>query len=594
MEEFSLPYIMSVFRRRHKWFLITFAVLFVLSDIIALSWSSYQSVATVEIERPEIPQNVTVPENGNYGDTVAAIADQHISEMEQNVTSLNSLSDIISKYNLYPNRGRNENMASLADNMRNKIKLDFISSQVSNPAAQQKETAEQLSAIAFVISFDYSDPVVAQQVTNELVKRFLDQDAKDRQNKSKETSAFLATQINVLEASMAEQEKKIAEFKNKYGETGPTALVFNEQASVSTSLDLHNIESQITANEGTQGSLRAQLATVDPYSRVIAGGQVLTTPSIQLKALEAQYASLSGQYGPEYPDVVKLRNEIKALKKQAGSSSGGQDTGASAQLKAQIADVRTNLAAAQSSEGADNPDVTALKFKLSSLEKQLSSTKDSGSSDDGLKKDADNPAYISLTAQLRAAEEQHKSLVSQRDALMAQQAKYQHAIAANPDVEEQMAVLTRDYENSQQRYRQLKERQMTADMSQQLEQDQKGQRLVVINPPSLPTKTHPSRLLIVIGGLVCSLLGGVSVVILLEAMNQSVYGQNHLASIIGAPPMVTIPYISTHEEGERVMRLKSYFVVTGVLAAVIGGAFVFLSVPTYYAWNLISHLLKIS
>lgn len=593
MEDFTLPYIMSVFRRRNKAFLITFATLFICADIVALSWSSYQSIATVEIQRPEIPQNITVPDGSNYGDAVVALADQHISELAQNVTSLNSLSEIITKFNLYPNL-RNESMAALADTMRNKIGLDFISSQISNPAAAQKETVEQLSAIAFVLSFDYNDPAIAQQVTGELVQRFLAVDERDRHTKSKATSTFLATQIKAMEVSMEDQEKKIAEFKSKYGETGPTALVFNQQASVSTLLDLHNIESQITANEGTQGSLRAQLATVAPYSRVVADGQVLTTPSVQLKALEAQYASLSGQYGPEYPDVVKLRSEIKALKSQVAAEGGGQSTGESAQLKAEIADVRTNLAAAVSTQGPDNPDVIALKYKLSSLEKQLASKDHSAEQNDSLKKDADNPAYLSLIAQLHSAEEQHKSLIAQRDALIAQQAKYQHAIAENPSIEGQMAALTRDYENSQQRYRQLKERQMTADMSQQLEQDQKGQRLVVINPPSLPTKTHPSRLLIMLGGLVIALFGGTGMVVLLEAMNQNVYGPNHLATIVGAPPMVSIPYISTSQEHETSLRLKSYCIVAGILAGVITAAFVFFSVPTYYAWNLISHLLKFS
>lgn len=90
-------------------------------------------------------------------------------------------------------------------------------------------------------------------------------------------------------------------------------------------MNLQNLDSQITANEGTQGSMRAQLATVDPYSRVIADGQVLTTPRIQLKALEAQYSTLTAQYGPDYPDVVKARHQIAALKAQINEKNEAKD-----------------------------------------------------------------------------------------------------------------------------------------------------------------------------------------------------------------------------------------------------------------------------
>src|SRR5581483_406534 len=132
-----------------------------------------------------------------------------------------------------------------------------------------------LSAIGFNLSFDYSDPQIAQHVLDELVTRFLDEDLRQRREEAEETSAFLQSQIAALETSMAEQEKKIAAFQEEHGISSPEMLMFNQQASASTLMSLQNLHSQITANEGTQGSLRAQLANVDPYTRVIADGQVL-------------------------------------------------------------------------------------------------------------------------------------------------------------------------------------------------------------------------------------------------------------------------------------------------------------------------------
>src|SRR5271155_3549558 len=136
--------------------------------------------------------------------------------------------------------------------MRSKIKLNFISSAVSNPAAAQKESAEQLSAIAFTISFDYSNPQIAQQVTNELVTRFLDEDLKQRRIQTHETSEFLAAQIKDLEAMMADQEKKIADFRAQHGESGPSMMMFEQQGAANTAFSIQNLDSQITSNEGTQ------------------------------------------------------------------------------------------------------------------------------------------------------------------------------------------------------------------------------------------------------------------------------------------------------------------------------------------------------
>jgi len=581
MDELSLSDYLSILKRRKKWFFITAAVLFALSALFSLSWSNYRASATVEVEPSEVPASVTMPIGMSASDMSQALADLRISHIQQKVLSTGSLVDIITKFNLYPGARESTPIADVADKMRKKIRLDLVSSALANPASAQKASAGQLSAIAFTLSFDYSDPLIAQQVTNEIVTRFLDEDLKDRRTQAKETSAFLAAQITALEATMAEQEKKIAEFRATHGDTRPEALLFNQQAAANIFQNLRNLESQITTVEGTQGALRAQLATVDPYSRVIADGQVLTTPRIQLKALQAQLTTLSAQYGPNHPDVIKTRNQIEALEAQVGG------TGASAALKAKITDTRANLAAAQKTKGPDHPDVLSLQNQLKNLEQQLAQAK--SSSDPGaIKNDADNPAYLQIVAQLHSAEEQHKSLLTQRDSLLEQQAKYQQAVAANPAVEQQLAFLSRDYDNSQLRYRELKEKKMAADMGEKMEQERKGQRLIVINPPELPLDTQPSRLLILLAGFMFSLMGGAAGLAAAQLFSQSVIGARHLGALAGAPPLVTIPHITTKEErrflGRRRRRAVSIIVVLSIVAIAV---FHYAVMPLDVLWSVL-------
>jgi uncharacterized protein involved in exopolysaccharide biosynthesis len=592
MDNLTLHDYLTIFKRQRKYFLLTFLILWIISFVFALCWSNYRSAATVEIEQPQVAPDMTVPLGMNPNDMPESLADLRIGKIEQKVTSPTSLVDIITKYNLYASARKITPIASVANRMRDKIHLDLISSTVANPAASQKASIDQLSAIAFTLSFDYSDPQICQQVTNELVTRFLDEDLKERRAEAEETSAFLDVQISALESAMADQEKKIAAFEEAHGVSRPEMLMFNQQASATTVMSMQSLDTQITSNEGTQGSLRAQLATVDPYSRVIADGQVLTTPAIQLKALEGQYTSLSAQYGPDHPDVVKLRHQIDALRAESGIK-GDDDT---AQLKAQITDLRTNLAAARKTYGAKSPDVTALEHKLKNLEDKLASAnKGGGISHEGLKQDADNPAYLELTAQLKAAEEQHKALLTQKEALSAQQTKYQRAIAENPALAQQMAVLTRDYDNSQLRFRELKEKKMAADMDVQMVQERKGQRLVVINPPELPLKTHPSRIMLLLAGFLGSIIGGFASVVLAQAMSRSIVGPQHLASLVGVPPLVTIPHLFTREETGRVARLKPYAVgATIFLTIMLAVVFNYAVMPIDVLWTVFAQRFGLS
>ena len=574
MEELTLADYINILKQRKKQFFLTFSVLWILSIIFALCWSNYRSVATVEVEQPTIAAETTTPIGASQGGTSGALADLRIDKIGQKVTAPGSLIEIITKLNLYPGAKQYTPMAALAKNMGNKIKITLLSSDVANPAATQKVNADELSAIAFTLSFDYSDPHIAQQVTDELVSRFLDEDLKERRAEAQATSDFLQTQILALEGTMAEQEKNIAEFQEAHGAARPEALAFNQQAAATTTFNLQSLDSQIAANEGTQGSLRAELAGVDPYSRVIADGQVLTTPRIQLKALEAQYSTLTAQYGPDHPDVVKARHQIESLKAQLGENNNSNNSEKKAQLKSQITDIKTNLQAAEKTYGPDHPDVVSLKNQLKDLQNQLSSIKNSSSTAGNVKQDADNPAYLELTAQLSAAQEQHKSLLEQKQALQAQQLKYQEAVTANPGAEQQMAALSRDYDNAQLRYRELKEKKMAADMEVQMEQDRKGERLIVINPPELPLKTHPSRLMLLFAGFFLSIAGGLGMVVLTHSTSQSVMGSQAVAHMLGVGPMVTVPYIVTLDERNRALRLRPYLIGSGFFL-ILFGAFVF-------------------
>jgi len=585
MEDFSLKEIWLIFKRWRKWFFLTTLLIFIPAFLFAITWSNYRSTATIEVKSPEVAASLTTPTGMNPNDISEGFADLRISRIENLVTSTESLSEIITKFNLYGLTKGSTMPAALADKMRSKIRLNLLATNVANPAAANKVSANQLSAIAFTISFDYNDPKIAKLVTDEIVSRFLDEDLKRRREQSQKTSAFLGSQLEALEASMAEQEKKIAEFQTSLGDARPDSLVFNQHAASNIDMNIQSIDGQLTANEGTRGALMAQLAVVDPYSRVIADGKIMTTPGTQLKMLESQYAALSSQYGPEHPDVVRTRNQLEALRKQSGKNGNGEDT---ARMKAEITDVRTKLKSAEETMGAEHPDVISLQKKLKGLEADLAAAPKKEIVNSLLKKDADNPAYIQLVSQLNTLDAQRSSLLAQREALISQQAKYQVAIAGNPAAEQQMASLTRDLDNSKALYRDLKEKKMSTDMTEQLDRDQGGQRFVVINPPEISVTTEPSRLKILFGGVIFALMCGAGVVVIAQLSNQNILGAQHLSSVVGVAPLIVVPHLFTETEKELlVLRNRALIKASVILCGAALILLAFAIMPLDVLWGVI-------
>ncbi len=532
MEDLSLADYFAVLKRRKKMFFYIATTFFLVAFLFATNWSNYRAIATVEVAQSDIDTATTSSQE------TSSLADLRIGRIQQKVFSTGSLVEVIKKFDLYKRARKKTPVARIAEGMYKKIKLKLVSSKLANPASANKASAGQLSAIAFTLSFDYSDPLLAQQVTDELVNRFLNEDIKDRRKQARQTAAFLEEQLKLIEASLGEQEKGIALFRAENGDVSPQSFVFNQQIAASTLVSLQNVERQITANLGTQGNLRSNLATTSPYSRTMADGKILTTPSIQLKALQSEYATLTAKYGKAHPDVLKTKRQIASLKTLTNTNSN------SPALRAKIKDAQTRLKATKKTNGENHPDVKSLQKQLKKYKSQLASASRKTKNKNSLiKRDADNPAYLQLVTQLNAVREQYKALVAQRDTLQKEQEKYSRAIAQNPAAEQKFSALTRDYDNAQMRYRELKERKMLADMNEAIEQGRSGQRLVLTNPPRLPMGTQPSRKLFVLGGFVFALLGGLVGVFVLQFLSQSVIGPRHMASLVGVEPLVCVPRI---------------------------------------------------
>ena len=192
---------LSALNRRKAPLLITAAVILSIVVLVALLLPpAYRSTATILIEQQEIPQDLVRP-------TITSYADQRIQVISQQVMTRANLMKIVDKYELYAPQRQKETVEEIIERMRKDIKLDLVTTDVTDRRLGGKMTA----TIAFTLSYDSVSPEKAQKVANELTSLYLNENLQSRKQKAEEVSSFLAEEAERfrLEYCLAEEASRI-------------------------------------------------------------------------------------------------------------------------------------------------------------------------------------------------------------------------------------------------------------------------------------------------------------------------------------------------------------------------------------------------
>ncbi len=560
----------TMFKRNKNKMMLIAAVLFLLTVIIAVKWpATYKSSAIILIEQQEIPQDLV-------RSTVTSYADQRIQVISQRVMSSANLKKIIKKYGLYQDEIKKEPISVVVEDMREDIHLDMVSADVVDPVSGRPTQA----TIAFTLSFEHESPQKAQQVANELVNLYLDENLKRRSEVATQATSFLAMEAEKLAEQIAELEKELADFKERNSTSLPELQQLNMNLMDRTDQQIMDTDRQITSLNERILYLEAELAQIDPNMSVYsATGERIYGSQDRLKSLQAEYVGLKARYSSNHPDVVKMKKEIEALEKEVG----GIDK---TEIVAQLKDKRGELAALTKRYSPQHPDVKKLKQIVTNLEKELKKP----SSKRVVKNKPDNPAYIQLLAQLNAAKSDLRAMRAAKDKLMDKLDSFQEGLLKAPQVEREYQDLTRNYENAILKYREVKAKQMEADMAQAMEQGRKAERFSLIEPPLLPDEPDkPNRKVIVLLGFILSIGAALAYALLKESMNPSIYGSKGMLAATGAYPLVVIPYIENEEDLEEAKKMKLKISVAVIAAIIIVIAlFHFFVMPLDVLWYVLN------
>ena len=475
----------------------------------AVAWflpAVYRSETVILVEQQKVPETLVVP-------NVSADLQDQLQNLTQQILGRVNLLDIIKDFNLYPALRARVTDDEMVERMRKDVQVELV---------QAPNRSGNLSA--FKVAYMSSDPALAQKVTAQLTSLFVNENSKTRADLSKNTTDFLDSQLKEAGRRLAEQEAKVKEFKTQYLGQLPEQAQFNIQilSGLQTQLQQENdllgrAKQQSVYLDTLRTQWRTQEASSGPSN--VAGAVAPVSIDQELARLRAQLAELLSHYTERHPDVKKLEEQIAKMEK----------------LKQQV-------------------------------EARIAATPVSAATDETLH--ASSPTEMEVESQLKANKveiENHRRSIQD---LQMKIGEYRGRLNMTPVREQQMAALTRDYEQSKKNYEQLLAKRDQSLMATDLVTTQQGEQFRVLDPPNLPQKPFsPNRLKLDLIGLVAGLMFGAVVLAGAEMVNDRIYSKEELTTIVSAPVLAEVPTLATATE--ELQRVRFEWLQRGILSLMV-------------------------
>jgi polysaccharide biosynthesis transport protein len=543
--EFS-DYLHAIARRKGLLFAIAIPIAVLAILLAATLPDVYTASALVEIDDPSSSQALSdAASNGesNY-------ADQYVQNLKGIVLTDGNLRRLNQEQSLYPDLAQDE--PAMLKRMRRDIDVQIVTTPILDPrTGREREVVD-----AFTLSYDNRVPEKAQKGAQWLVQAFLAEHRRQRQGRSTNTSEFYGGEAERLRTHVAQLESKLADFKRaNYGQ-------LPELTQVNMSM-MDRAESQLAANNTQMASLRQE--------RVFLAAQLEQARSQgpdagSVRQLEDQYARMRSSYDESHPDMVALRRQIDSLKYGTSAGSGTS-------LRSQLNQKQATLAEARQRYGAEHPDIKRLERDIATLQARLNS----GEKGDIEMSDG-TPVGMQLRTQINAIDSQLASLGAQNADLRAKLGGLEKNVTATPQVEREYGNLTRDLTIAREKYEQLLNRQMDAEVNTAAIVGGRADEFRLIQSPSLPTiPSKPMRLAILLIGLVAAVVLGLTATVGAEALDPKVRGARDVRDLLSVSPLVAIPTI----RNSRGRRRGAWRFAAASAAGVVGVWVVFTAISNY-------------
>ncbi len=420
---------------------------------------------------------------------------QRLEAMRQQILSRTRLQRIINQYKLYP--GAHSDPDQVIEQMRKDVKTELV---------EAPGRRGQLSA--FKISYSAPSAALAQKINAELTSLFVDQNIQEQSQRSENTTEFLSSELESARAGLAQQEAKVKQFKMG---------------------NLGRLPSQ------TDGNVRILSGLQERQHNLSQALNRAKEQKLYLESLLTQYRSVKAQGNHGVTDVPGIEVQLAKLKQE--------------------------LNADQTKYTPNHPDIVRLKRLIAKTEKQLevenSASEGKASGQSSIASREISTTTLQLDGQLKANQQEIENTARELQLVDNQITSYQGRLNETPIAEQQLADLTRDYDQSKANYDSLLKKQMQSQLATNLEKRQEGEQFRIIDPASLPTKpVSPDRLKMSLMGIFGGLVVGIGLMVLFEALDDRVFKEDEITRIVNARILSGIPHLSTPDELKQQRRQR--------------------------------------
>ncbi len=428
---------------------------------------------------------------------------QRLYAISQQALSRSRLERLSEDFHLYEDLRRRAPLDEVLAAIRKAISIDI---KASTPTAGANS-----SAVAFSIGYSGTDPQTVMDVANTLASFYTEENVRIRKEQADGTSDFLQVELQKVKKTLEEQEHKVTEYKKQFLGELPEQLDANLKTLERMQVQLQLLSENLARTQERRNALVYQINSVEASGAMVTGPDAI---GVRIQDLRRQLAELRTRFHENYPDVQQAKQELAALE---------------GQLK--------------------NPPTGSSGTELSGTPAPQS------------------PFVVPLQAQLKEVDGEARLLSTERTKLLRDIAEYQARIENTPKREQELLLLTRDYNSTQELYASLLKRQEEANLAGNMEQRQKGEQLRILDPATYPEKpSGPARLLLLVVALLGSLGAAAAGVVLWEkVIDQSFHYPEDLEAFTKAPVLATIPDIVT--EDDRAQRRRLYYVGAMAFAA---------------------------
>lgn len=372
-------------------------------------------------------------------------------------------------------------------------------------------------ATLMTIDFESPSAEAAAGVLNEYMTLIQQIDIDMRRGRASQTLEFFEQEVLRLGSDLANKRAAILDFKLKNSDALPESLDFR----LSQQTQLQEREVQLQRDISGLEQQRERLIKIFESTGQVGAAQARpkSADEVRLEQLRAELVQDLAIFSRENPRVQALEARIKSVEETLAKNPAGQTE-------------------VQSSSG--NP---LLDLQLAEIDTRIEV----------------------LQEQQLITRQQLSEIVSK--------------IGETPANSIRLEELQLDHENIQTQYKTAVDRLASASTGERIELLSRGQKISIIEPPSVPNApAKPNRTMIAGGGTFLGIMAGFGLVALLEFLNKSIRRPEDLVAKLQITPLATVPYIRTRGQKFRQRSMK----LVGLAAILVGIPALMYGIDQYY------------